>query len=214
MLQRLRRDQQGATMVLAAASLTLLLLFAGLALDFGRAHLLRTHLQTAVDAAALAGALQVIPMVELEIPRWRRVPDTCFDPVTGAPYRCYYWEPAPPARVSGPRWDLINRGQWRQAVGSQCTSPYRCDSAYQIVREWLILPPNTIPVAENAFHANETWPGGSSGIRVTGLAVSTNPARVEVTATATMTVPTSFLKLIGIGELRLTRTGSAVPVPR
>ncbi|MFZ5825169.1 MAG: pilus assembly protein TadG-related protein, partial [Bacillota bacterium] len=41
-------------MVIVALFLTLLLLFTGLALDLGRAHLLRAQLQTAVDAGALA----------------------------------------------------------------------------------------------------------------------------------------------------------------
>lgn len=55
-------------MALTAIAMVLLLLFAGLALDFGRTHLLRAQFQTALDAAALAGALEVIPMVEIAIP--------------------------------------------------------------------------------------------------------------------------------------------------
>lgn len=201
-------------MVIAAAALTILLLFAGLALDFGRAHLLRAQLQTAVDAAALAGALQSIPMVELEIGRWIRVREDCLDPITGQPYACYYWERTSPARVSGQTWELIRQNQWRAAAGAQCTSPYRCDSTYTIRREWLILPSSTTSVARNAFYKNATWPGGDSGIRIEGLSIGVDQSAVEVTASATMRIPTSFLKLIGMRELRFARTGSAVPVPR
>jgi hypothetical protein len=209
-MRRLRDNQHGAVMVLAGFAMLLLLLFAGLALDFGRTHLLRAQLQTALDAAALAGALEVIPMVEIDIPRWRLISDTC----TGVPYDCSHWERTAPATVSGTEWDLLLHNRGRELAGGQCRWPYRCDSGYGIVRRWQIMPPETIPVAENTFHKNATWPGGSSGVRVEGLRIIVNPAKNEVTATATMRAPTSFLKLMGMRELRFTRTGSAVPVRR
>ncbi|HWI64197.1 MAG TPA: Tad domain-containing protein [Symbiobacteriaceae bacterium] len=214
MLNRLRRETQGAVMVMAASTLTILLLFAGLALDFGRAHLLRAQLQTAVDAASLAGALQVIPMVELTIDRWEEVVDTCTDPVTKKPYSCRSWEWAPPAQVSGPQWDLLNLGQWRARAGAQCSSPYRCSSPPRVTREWLVLPESTVPVARNTFSQNAQWPGGALGPQVQDVTITMNQAKAEVTARATMTMPTTFLKLVGIRELRFTRTGSAVPVKR
>lgn len=213
MLSRLRRDTQGAVMVMAAATFTILLLFAGLALDFGRAHLLRAQLQTAVDAASLAGALQVIPMAELAIDRWEAIEDTCTDPVTKKPYSCISWVSTSPAIVSGTQWDLINRGEWRARAGAQCAWPYRCGS-YTIVREWLVLPESTVPVARNTFGQNARWPGGELGPRVLGLTVTINQAKAEVTATASMSMPTTFLKLVGIRDLQFTRTGSAVPVKR
>lgn len=214
MLDRLRREERGAAMVMAAVSLTVLLLFAGLALDFGRAHLLRAQLQTAVDAAALAGALQVVPMVELELDRWRNVDEWCLDPVSKKQYRCSHWESASSVRVTGTQWDLIHSDRWREAFAPYCGWPYRCADDYALVREWLILPPTTLGVAEETFRKNAVWPGGSAGAHVEDLRVSMDQVKVEVTATAAMSTPTSFLKLAGIRQLRFTRTGSAQPVRR
>lgn len=213
MLSRLRRDTQGAVMVMAAFTFTILLLFAGLALDFGRAHLLRAQLQTAVDAASLAGALQVVPMAELQINRLRAVEYTCYDPITGAPSDCLDWERASDAVVSGTQWDLIHEGNWKVRTGASCTWPYRCTD-YDISREWLVLPESTVPVAESTFAKNAQWPGGQLQPQVLNLRVTTNQTKAEVTARATMVMPTTFLKLVGIDELRFTRTGSAVPVKR
>lgn len=214
MRNRLKREQHGAVMVMAALTLTILLLFAGLALDFGRAHLLKAQLQTAVDAAALAGALQVVPMVELSIERSVAEEQWCEDPVSKTKYRCVHWYPTSPALVSGTHWDLVRHSRWREAAGGQCNWPYSCAGTYRIVREWLILPSSTNSVAETAFAKNATWPTSLSGTRVEGLMIQTDPRRVEVTATATLTTPTTFLKLIGIRTLVFTRTGSAVPVRR
>lgn len=214
MLNRLRREERGAVMVMAALSLTVLLLFAGLALDFGRAHLLKAQLQTAVDAAALAGALQVVPMVELEMGRWEGVQVWCQDMVSKKMYPCIHWERATPVRVTGTHWDLVNKEGWRAAFAPYCNWPYRCEGDYTKVREWLILPPTTTGVAEETFRKNAVWPGGSFGARVEDLRVSMDQVNVEVTATATMSTPTSFLKLVGMNELRFTRTGSAQPVRR
>ncbi len=214
MCRRLWQQERGAVMVLAAVTLTILLLFAGLVLDFGRAHLLRAQLQTAVDAASLAGALQVVPMVELEVRRWRAYEEWCVDPVTEEQYRCLQWRRTSPARASGTQWELIHLGQWRQAIRSQCRWPYRCANRYTIVREWLVLPSSTVPMAENTFYLNANWPQGRLAPRVRRLRVTTNQARAEVTATATLSMPTTFLKLVGIRELEFTRTGTAVPVRR
>ena len=51
-----RQSQQGATLVLYALALAVLVLMAGLALDIGHLMLSKTRLQGAVDAAALAAA--------------------------------------------------------------------------------------------------------------------------------------------------------------
>ncbi len=201
-------------MVVAAATLTILLLFAGLALDFGRAHLLKAQLQTAVDAAALAGALQVVPMVEIAVVRWEADDGTCTDPVTRKPYSCITWGPASPAMATGTERDLLRQQGWRQAVAGQCGWPHRCAGDYAIVQQWQILPATTSGVAADTFRMNNTWPGGSLKPRLTAPAVTVDPQKVEVTVSATMTMPTSFLKLIGIRELRFARSGSAVPVRR
>lgn len=214
MLHRLRREQSGAVMVIAAVALTTLLLFAGLALDFGRAHLLRAQLQTAVDAASLAGALQVIPMVSLEVERWEEVAFTRIDPISQKPYLYYELVRVPAAGAAGTEWDLIRRGGWRSAVAWQCRTPYRCVDDYRILRQWLVLPDNTATVARETFSRNAIWPGGSGGAQVTGLDVGVDQQKVEVTTTARLRAPTTFLKLAGIPYLDIHRTGSAIPVRR
>lgn len=214
MLDRLRREESGAVMVIAAVALTTLLLFAGLALDFGRAHLLRAQLQTAVDAASLAGALQVIPMVSLEVDRWEEVAITEYDQYSGKPYVRYVQVQVPAAGAAGTEWDLIRRGGWRHAIAWQCRSPYICTDDYRIVRQWLVLPANTATVARETFHRNAVWPGGSGGAQLTGLDVGIDQGKVEVTTTARLQAPTTFLKLAGIPYLQIHRTGSAIPVRR
>ncbi|MDF2629916.1 MAG: putative Flp pilus-assembly TadE/G-like [Symbiobacteriaceae bacterium] len=202
-------------MVMAATSFTILLLFAGLALDFGRAHLLRAQLQTAVDAASLAGALQVVPMVELRVDRWIWYQRTCNDPVSGKPHDCSYAEPTSPAVIIGAHWDLVYLGGWRNYAGGQCDWPYQCGTPH-IAREWAVLPESTVPVARNTFAHNANWPGGQLGPQVLDLTVQVDHTKQmpEVTATATMSMPTSFLKLVGIQQLQFTRTGTAAPVKR
>jgi hypothetical protein len=214
MLKRLRREQSGVTMVFTVALLMVLLLFTGLALDFGRAYLLRVQLQSALDASSLAGALQVIPMVDLSLTRHQASQGTCYDPVTKNPYSCLTWDPASPGFVSGPHWDLVEKGQWRNQAGAQCTWPYRCDG-YHIVKEWLILPASTVPTAQQTFYQNARWPQGTSlSPIIEDLTFSTNPDKVTVTVTARMSTPTTFLKLAGITEMRFTRSSTATPVKR
>ena len=55
-MNRPRRKQDGAVIVTVALALLLLLGFMGLALDFGHLFVVRTELQTAMDACALAAA--------------------------------------------------------------------------------------------------------------------------------------------------------------
>jgi len=55
-VRRARKDQRGQMLFIAAASLVLLLGFAGLAIDGGRLYYSHAQLQASTDAAALAGA--------------------------------------------------------------------------------------------------------------------------------------------------------------
>lgn len=209
---RLLYDQKGATMVMVALALTILLLFAGLALDFGRAHLLRAQLQTAVDAGALAGALQVVPMVRLTVDRWKAAAKICTEPVTRGSYPCLDWQKVSPAEVSGTWRELIGQGRWKQAVTPFCRWPYRCAPDHTIAREWQVLPPTTEPVAREALLLNATWPGGSRGARLDEIEIQVDHSRVTVKATAALKVPTHFLRLVGITEMHLRRSGTATPI--
>jgi Flp pilus assembly protein TadG len=54
-----RKNERGSILILCAICLVVLLLFVGLALDFGRAYLTKARLGKAVDAAALTGVRNV-----------------------------------------------------------------------------------------------------------------------------------------------------------
>lgn len=205
-----RQRSRGGVLVTTAVAFLALLLFAGMALDFGRAHLLKAQLQTAVDASALAGALQVVPMVAIERDRWRWYTWTCTDPVTGLPYECSESEPATKVTAEGRERDLKGRAGER-ATASQCSYPYECGPV-KVTREWVVLPASTDPVAREAFDKNKAWPVGKLGATVEGVRVTIDQSKVEVTTTSTIHIPTTFLRLIGINELRFTRHGSAQPV--
>lgn len=208
MMRRSRR--RGGVLVTTAVAFLALLLFAGMALDFGRAHLLKAQLQTAIDASALAGALQVVPMRAIARDRWLRIDETCPDPVTKKPKICSRWEQVSPATAEGRKRDLINGGAER-ATASQCADPYRCGRVV-VTREWIVLPSSTEPMAREAFDKNKAWPVGALGATVEGVRVTIDHAKTEVTTTATIHIPTTFLRLVGITELRFTRHGSAQPV--
>lgn len=57
-IRRFVKDERGQVLILLAVAMTVLFLFSAMMLDFGRVHLVRTQLQAAVDAAALAGVSQ------------------------------------------------------------------------------------------------------------------------------------------------------------
>lgn len=61
---RLLHDQRGQTMVLFVLSLTVIIGVAALALDLGRAHVVRAQQAAALDAAADAGAQAVQPQAD------------------------------------------------------------------------------------------------------------------------------------------------------
>lgn len=209
----MRKRSRGGVLVTTALAFLVLLLFAGMALDFGRAHLLKAQLQTAVDSSALAGALQVVPMVAIERDRWVLDEDTCYDPVTGAPYDCSTWSRVTPAKAEGRERYMKRENGWQIETASQCSGSFRCNS-YRITREWLVLPDSTEPTAREAFSKNNAWPVGKLGATVEGVTVTIDRTKAEVTTTSTIHIPTTFLRLIGITELRFTRHGSAQPVRR
>ena len=58
-LRRAFREEDGQATVLVAVSFTALLAFAGLAVDVGQMHIVQRQVQSAADASALAGALEL-----------------------------------------------------------------------------------------------------------------------------------------------------------
>lgn len=59
--QGTRRSQRGAVAIMLGLTLVLLIAFVGLAIDFGRFFVIKSELQNAVDACALAAASQLRP---------------------------------------------------------------------------------------------------------------------------------------------------------
>lgn len=53
------RNRKGATLVLVAIMMTVLIAFAGIAIDASRLYVMRAQLQTTADAAAIAGIVEV-----------------------------------------------------------------------------------------------------------------------------------------------------------
>lgn len=210
------REQGGAAMVLLAISLMTLLLVTGLALDYGRAHLLRAQLQTALDAATLAGALQATPWVEITVRRryWYRATDYCYDPDNGIFYPCgahWEWRDASVPGLVGREYDLLPDG-WRRRV--DCAWRYECLGA-QVDRAWIELKPDAYDWARDAFRRNADWPQGPAGVRVRDFWIGPDPGgRPWVAGRAVLAFPTSFLRLVGIGEVAVFRTAAAEPVRR
>lgn len=63
---RLWRDQRGQALIITTVAFTAALLIMAVVLDMGRAWLVRTRLQTAVDAATLAGVQKAQVLVQKE----------------------------------------------------------------------------------------------------------------------------------------------------
>jgi Putative Flp pilus-assembly TadE/G-like len=66
-IRSLRRlgDESGQTIVLAAVGMAVIIAFLGLAIDVGQVRLAKRQLQRAADAAALAGAIEVLPCLNV-----------------------------------------------------------------------------------------------------------------------------------------------------
>ena len=54
-----RKNERGAVLFIVAAGMVVFLLFAGLAIDLSMLHNVKTDLQNATDASALAGSTQL-----------------------------------------------------------------------------------------------------------------------------------------------------------
>lgn len=208
-----RQRQRGASLVMTAIFLFILLLFCGLALDYGRAYLLRAQLQTAVDAAVLAGALQAEPWVEIVVRRWRwrQVWEYCWDPEREEWYRCgYHWERRrADVTLEGNENALLYREEWRELV--DCSWPYQCLEPPEVTREWIILPDDAGDWARQAFLRNADWPDGPGGVNLRELWFGTNPDAGAVMARARAALPTTLLRLVGIGEVEVVRQAEAEP---
>lgn len=200
-------------MVLMVVFLFTLLLFGGLVLDYGRAHLLRSQLQTALDAGALSGALDSEPWIHIKVLRWRwhRVWEYCWDPVEEEEYICgWHWDETPAhVELEGREEDIWWYDRWRSMVS--CAWPYTCGREPEVLRRWIVMLDDAAWEAEHTFRLNATWP---DRVNLKAFAVGTSPDSTAVEVEATLGLPTTLLRLVGIHEITVQRRAAAVPVRR
>jgi hypothetical protein len=193
------KDERGFALLFTVLTVSILLLFAGLATDFARLWVTREDLRTAVDAAALAGSLEARRMVKITVGQGEWVCTVGADGVVscGCEWR-------PPRSMIGTEAHLIDRGGWRQ---------HRCDYFLGTERRWIEYPASTRTVAQETLNAN--WPrfmrpeaGGaktSENIEV----FQSGPNAPSVTVRAAGTMDTTLLRVAGIESLAAADCGQA-----
>jgi hypothetical protein len=104
------RDQTGAMMPLAAVAIVVVLLFVAFGLEIARAMNERERLKGATEAASLAGALQAVPILGLNVPQSRYA---CSRDAAGQLANCG-WE-YQTVSVSGTEAEVVQ--DWWQMAG-------------------------------------------------------------------------------------------------
>ncbi|MDK2816266.1 MAG: hypothetical protein PWR22_895 [Moorella sp. (in: firmicutes)] len=198
-IRTLKNDERGVVLLMTVMIIALLLLLAGLATDFARLYVAREELQTAVDAAALAGSRQGVRYVTITVGYGHC--ETCCG-LDGCSCCCVC---DPPVTLTGAEKKLVEEGGWRRGT---C-----CDRFLGYEDRWIEYPANTTAVASSILNLN--WPrfmspeyGGSkldSKIDV----YSSGPYYPSVVARAAGMIKTTFLKLAGIQEINSSRCGQA-----
>jgi len=191
MLKRLIRDERGNILVLTCAVIMFLLLLTGLATDIARAWVAREELLTTVQAASLAGARNAEKYVEVNVLRGHREYEVD-DKGRVSSYCATDGLASPPGKEDY----IIGKGGWRRNS---------CDSFLGIEERWLEYPANTESIANSILDLN--WPSlldrkDSSKITVYS---SSSPYGPSVKAEAEGGVETTFLKLIGINDIPISR---------
>jgi uncharacterized membrane protein len=195
----INNDERGFALLFTVLTISILLLFAGLATDFARLWVTREDLRTAVDAAALAGEREAQRMVRITVGQGEWVCTTGADGTVscGCEWR-------PPRVTVGPEAHLIDRGGWQQ---------HRCDYFLGVERRWIEYPASTEAVAQETLNAN--WPrfmrpeagGARTSENIEVFQSGPNAPSVRVRAAGTM--DTTFLKIAGIEKLAVADCGGA-----
>jgi hypothetical protein len=195
------KDERGTIMVQMCVVMTVLWLFAGLAVDIARAWVAREELKTAVEAASLAGALNGEKHVELTV---RRAHQECSVDEDGRTHcRCVT---DGIITVRGTEEELIDEKGWRRSS---------CDKLLGYENRWIEYPSDTKSLTETVLDLN--WPGlmsaggggtrGSSTVDVYGSSSEYGPS---VVVEADGAVKTTFLNIIGIEDIPLVRKWQSI----
>ncbi|MEW6541927.1 MAG: Tad domain-containing protein [Bacillota bacterium] len=198
-MMKVKNDERGFALLFTVLTISILLLFAGLATDFARLWVAREDLRTAVDAAALAGSLEAQRMVKITVGQGEWVCTTSADGVVSCSCE---WKP--PRTMTGAEAHLIDRGGWRQ---------HRCDYFLGIERRWIEYPASARTVAQETLDVN--WPrfmrpeagGAKTSESVEIFRSGSQYPSVRVRAAGTM--DTTLLKVAGIESLAAADCGQA-----
>lgn len=192
-------DERGYALLFTVLTVSVLLLFAGLATDFARLWVAREDLRTAVDAAALAGSLEAQRYVTITVQDGYC--ETCCD--EDSCWCCCVCNPS--YSITGTERRLIDQGGWRRGT---C-----CDGFYGIQRRWIEYPSSTGTVALQTLDMN--WPrfmrpeaGGAMTSREVNWFQS-GPRSPSVQVRASGTMDTTFLKIANIESLATAKCGQA-----
>lgn len=174
-------------MLMTVMFLVLLILVGGFVVDLGRAWIAREHLQTAVDAASLAGAKGGIAKKYVEvsvIPGWCT---TCCDEY--GCYCCCNFAPSP-VRRSGEENYILGQGGWAWSI---------CDLGPWLEERWIEFSQSGQGVVEQVLKANWTNPLPVRS-RITTYD-EYSPYYPSVVVSAEAKVETTLAKIVGIEEI-------------
>lgn len=193
------RDERGAVLLMTVLLMVVLLLMAGLAVDFTRAWVAGEQLQTAVDAASLAGARHAERYVTVTVWRGHEEWTDCCNEEDCWP--CPYCVQDDVVDLTGQEKYLVDRWGWMN---------HWCDIFMGIRNRWLVFPPDTESVAAGIFDAN--WPdllseGGAERPQVHRDKNSDYYPSVVVRASGS--VETTLLRQMGMDDLPVRRCGQA-----
>jgi Flp pilus assembly protein TadG len=173
-LGRLKADKRGSVAIIAALALLMLVIGVGVAVDIGRGQLLKSRMQTAVDAGVLAAAAEAENNSYVY-----SVTGTCGSDTTSVHYNTL---------MSNVAQRVINANSGN-LLGAVFTASYSLPSLYFVLDESCWLGSSSVDAAERA--SSGTLVGnGSATLPTTFMALFGVP-RITVNVTASATVPTA-----------------------
>ncbi len=198
---RVHDDERGTVLFLTVMLLSILLILAGVGVDLARVWVAREQAQTAVDAAALAGAGAAVRYVTVSV-RPGHCETCCSD--DGRCRCCCVSDPV--TDRTGTEKYMIEQGGWRRS---------RCDSFLGIRHRWLEYPSDTGRIARQMINLN--YPGllgpggGGEPVSQTVKVFNREGDRYypSVMAGIRGNVGTAFLNIAGIDDLPVDNCGQA-----
>ena len=190
--------ERGAALLMTCLVIAAFLLLAGALTDLARAWVAREDLQTAVDAAALAGAAGTEGRTRyVEITVGYGHCETCCD--EDSCWCCCQCDP--PVTLRGTEKYLVEQGGWRRGT---C-----CDRFLGTEERWIRYPADTRQVAEEILNIN--WPDLLEEKKWSDVTVypDYNPYGPSVRARTQGSLSTVLLKLAGIDEISPVRCGQS-----